>query len=405
MDADRYSVFFTTGQLLTRLDVRPDEERWYPTVPWLQVYPELAFLMDGSLGFRDNHVFQIDKDIIAIGGLLRLFDLRRGRVIPSLGPGHSKSLYSRWWNEETNQIGATIAAGPTVLMIGIGNEDWNFIAHVPTRAVSGPFSLRLLPSASQPLVFLPDRAEPESDRRILYAFPSEEDLDEAGTLTMFRRPFTDPFDRTTEQVVDHFPGLASVNGVVDCAWLVYGRFDVSPWVRFTKELPDEFFFCLKDTADQFGHRAWDLAAVGEVESGLRLDAYHPADRYGFLGLAAEDIADYSSDPPHSLFALSPHDQFWLVRQHLDRRGVRNTASEAHTWAGMLVPDFDVVGASLDTVVAGPDDDPALLARLARFDRSASGTVTLGDLAAALEGVMTGPRWEEIRARIEGRPPS
>ncbi|MFD5011904.1 hypothetical protein [Streptomyces chartreusis] len=405
MDADRYSVFFTTGQLLTRLDVRPDEERWYPTVPWLQAYPELAFLMDGALGFRQNHVFQIDKDIIAIGGLLRLFDLRRGRVIPSLGPAHSESLHARWWKEEWGRIGATVAAGPTILIIDESYQNPTLIVHVPTRAVSGPFPLSLTASTSQPLVFLPDRAEPESDRRTLYVFPEGDDPNEAGTLTMFRHPFTDPFERTTEHVVDHFPGLAAVNGVVDSAWLVYGRFDVSPWARFTRELPDEFFFCLKDTADKFGHRAWDLAAVGEVESGLRLDAYHPADRYGFLGLAAEDIADYSSDPPHTMFALSPHDQFWLVRQHLDRRGIRNTASEAHTWAGLLVSDFDVVGASLDTVVAGPDDDPALLARLARFDRSASGSVTLGDLAVALESVMTGPRWDEIRARIEGLPPS
>ncbi|MFJ8085368.1 hypothetical protein ACIQ6Y_32875 [Streptomyces sp. NPDC096205] len=398
MDADRYSVFFVNGQLLHRVDFGPHGERRYPTVSWPEVYPELAFGHSGDSNLAHRRVFQVDRDIIAVGGPGLLFDLRRGRRIPSLGPGHTSRMHHEWRTK-----GVTVAAGPTVLTFVEEFLDSHFFTvHVPTRTVApAPWS-RLPAQSDEPLVVLPDPVEPESDRRTLYVFPTERDPEDLGLVRVYRQPPFASFDFTKEPAVDHFPGLADLNGVVDCVWLVYGRFDVPPRARFTTELPDEFFLFMVDIARDLGLRPWDLAAIGEVESGLRLDAYHPAGRYGFLGISADDL-DTGEDPPHALFALSAHNQLDVVRGHLNRRGVRDTASEAHTWAGLLVSDFDVQGASPETVVSGAEDAPDLRGHLAPFDRSGSGVVTLGDLAAALEGVMVGERWAEIDRRLRGAP--
>jgi hypothetical protein len=397
MDPDRYSVFFVNGRLLHRVDFSPDGERRRPTVEWPEVYPELAFGHSGGSNLAHSRVFQVDRDVIAVNKADRLFDLRRGRRIPGLGPGHTEKLQREWRRSGA----ATVAAGPTVLTFDTTFGAPFRTVHVPTRTVSESPGSGLPALHDEPALFLPDPVQPESDRRTLYVFPTDRDPEDLGTVRVHPEPFTNPLDFTREPAVDHFPGLADLNGVVDCAWLVYGRFDVPPRTRFTAELPDEFFLFMTDIAGELGLRPWDLAAIGEVESGLRLDAYHPADRYGFLGLPAGDLD--TDDSPHSLFALSAHDQLNVVRSHLDRRGVRDTASEAHTWAGLLVSDFDVQGAAPETVVSGFEDAPDLRDHLAPFDRTGGGVVTLGDLAAALEAVMTGERWEEIGRRLRGAP--
>ncbi|MGW2619422.1 hypothetical protein [Streptomyces sp. NPDC001500] len=398
MDADRYSVFFTTGSTLNRVDFGPDGERWHPSVAWPDVYPELAFGHSGTSLLAGARVFQVSDDVIAVGGLDRLFDLRRGRRVPTLGPGHTERMIHEW-----GRGGAmTVAAGPTVLTYQPIFGDPFMTVHVPTRTVSQAPDVRLIPDSDEPAVFLPDPVQPESDRRTLYVFPSQRNPEDFGTVRVHQEPFTRALDFTREPAVDHFRGLAGVNGVVDCVWLVYGRFDVPPRTRFTRELPDEFFLFMAEIAGSLGLRPWDLAAIGEVESGLRLDAYHPAGRYGFLGLSGDELGD-GEDPPDALFALSAHDQLNVTRSHLSERGVRDTASEAHTWAGLLVSDFDVRGASLDTVVAGAEDAPDLRDHLAPFASPDSGVVTLGDLAAALQRVMAGERWEEIGRRLRGEP--
>ncbi|MCQ9131152.1 hypothetical protein [Streptomyces hilarionis] len=398
MDLDKYSVFFATGSVLNRVDFGPDGERWHPTVSWPDVYPELAFGHSGASLLAGKQVFQVSDDVIAVGGLNRLFDLRRGRRVPTLGPGHTEKMIREWMRG----AGMTVAAGPTVLTFQPIFGGPFMTVHVPTRTVSQAPHVSVIPQSDEPAVLLPDPVQPESDQRTLYVFPSARDTDDFGTVRVHREPFTNALDFTREPAVDHFRGLADVDGVVDCAWLVYGRFDVPPRTRFTRELPDEFFLFMAEIAGDLGLRPWDLAAIGEVESGLRLDAYHPAGRYGFLGLSGDDL-EHGEDPPHALFALSAHDQLNVTRSHLSDRGVRDTASEAHTWAGLLVSDFDVRGASPDTVLAGAEDAPELRNHLAPFASPDSGVVTLGDLAVALQRVMTGERWEEIGRRLRGEP--
>ena len=407
-----YSAYFFRSDLCTRLDAGEAGESWREPSGTLDEFPELAYLWrtHASDEAPPQHAVQVTDSVVLISkphpddapGRSRYLDVRRGRLVPP--PPRAR------WTEPGVGVdgwiwerGCALAPGPTVLAIRPdGNECWT--VHVSTGTWTGPFPVK--PSdMGDPLdpatfVVLPGLADP--DARTIYIFKGTSEQGGDGQAWTYDLQTGEGID--VQSATDQFPGLATFGGVVDCAAVAYGSFDLPGRARHTRQLSDGFFDELRAVGQAFEIEPVDLALVLEAISGLRAGAYHPAGRFGFLQLSADELAAIGLNEPEHLFDLTALRQLDVVRAHLGLVGIHAASSAAHLWAALLLPGFDAVGAPLETIVAArKDPDSGLYERLVAFDPFGRGSVSLNTLDAHLLQLRTGERWNEIVRRVTRLP--
>jgi hypothetical protein len=399
---DQYSAYFFRSSMFMRLDATGGSESWHGLLRTFQEFPDLAYMWRtfDLIEHVPNRAVQVTDTVVRIED--RYLDVRRGGLVPP-------PPRSRWSEPGVGvdgwlwKIGSAIGPGPVVLTFTPdGEQAW--MVHVPTGAWSGPFDPKPSdlgdPLELDTFLVLPGLADPNARTIYVLKGPAEDGGD--GQAWIYDLATGDNLD--VQAATNRFPGLATFGGVVDCACVVYGSFDVPGRARYTRELSDSFFDELSAIASTFGLSPHDLALVLEAISGLNPAAYHPAGRFGLLQFSADELAAMGLQQPEQLFSFTAVEQLDVVRARLQQLGISGAASAGHLWAAFLIPGFDAMGAPMSLVIAasqGPD--PAIYERLAVLDSLNLGFVRLNALTLHLQQIAGGERWNELSQRLLGQP--
>ncbi|MFQ6396897.1 transglycosylase SLT domain-containing protein, partial [Nocardia sp. KC 131] len=174
------------------------------------------------------------------------------------------------------------------------------------------------------------------------------------------------------------------------AWLT-----TRPAGEFSRDMLEE----INTTALKIGADADVLLAVMNAESGLRTTAYHPTGRYGLLQLTADQLsaAGWTATPDDYLAAADR--QIPAIRTHLTGLDVPPDTDETGLWLALLIPQPELAGLELDTVIASPGGSrPELYATHGVADIDRDGRLTVNDLRRYLRSKHHDPRLTELQDR-------
>jgi hypothetical protein len=170
----------------------------------------------------------------------------------------------------------------------------------------------------------------------------------------------------------------------------------------TDDLNPAFFTELKAMCSQLGCNPLDMLKVMFAEGGARAAAHNPASNAsGLIQFMPSTLAGLGWNRGHSTFRqLSAEGQLPWVERYFQPFRNKGLTSVTRVYQCVFLPASLDAGAADDTVVCGDQGPfPAAYQSNRSVDRAAKGFITVGDLRAAVESRTTGPRWEEILARL------
>jgi hypothetical protein len=391
------SAWFVAGGLVTRMDVRDGVERWSQPRDLVSHFPALAQLgVTGDGGTAIVGAFQtgstelvfvtgMDVGPVPAQGCLRV-NLALGVVTE--GPTPLTTWFSTRVGRQPNLVAGL---GDPRRVLFMYSDEFAFFDPVAdtmdgphpssdlefARPDGPPISMTLGTAA----VHLPDGR--------LYVF------DQFYGCTAY-----DLQNRTSEirALADAFPQLSATPSA---AWSMSTVVDDWAAVLPTGDVPTAVLRAIRTAATGAGLHPNVVLAVVEAESGGRIDAYHPAGRYGLLQLTAERLAAAGwAGPPAAVLTAPPDAQQAVLQTHLGAAAVPPDADEAYLWGALLTPGDDRSGWAPETVIAAPDGPrPELLASHGVADVDGDGRLTLGDLDRHLRQRREERRMQELLRRL------
>jgi hypothetical protein len=225
-------------------------------------------------------------------------------------------------------------------------------------------------------------------------------FDQFGTYRSF-----DLAARTAESVHslgDGFGPLVEHGfGSVQAAWSIAGDPDAWAPAPLSSEVPSAVLRAIRDSARDLQIDELALTATAAALSGLRVDAFNPAGRYGLLQLTADDLGAAGwAEPPAAVLTAPEAAQRAVLTAHVTRCAPPPNPGPAEIWAALLTPGEDRTGWSSDTVIAAAGGPRAeVLATYGALDRDGDGQLTIGDLEAFLFARLAGARFRELERRL------
>jgi hypothetical protein len=171
----------------------------------------------------------------------------------------------------------------------------------------------------------------------------------------------------------------------------------------TDDLSPAFFAELKAVCSRLGCDPLDMLKVMFAEGGVKADAHNTASNAsGLIQFMPNTLAGLGWSSDHSAFRqLRAEEQLPWVERFFQPFKSKQLTTVTRVYQAVFLPASLDAGATDDTVVCG-EQGPFAAAYMSNrtVDRDGKGFISVGDLRAAVERRATGPRWEEIVARLK-----
>jgi hypothetical protein len=191
--------------------------------------------------------------------------------------------------------------------------------------------------------------------------------------------------------------LRTDDEIVD-ATIMYGGHSAALAVA-TAGLTDIEMRAVVGVAVKFAASGAQMLAMLYLLSGLRFDAYHPAGTYGIAAMTTEQLSAAGWDSAPELI-LGDTDQLGWLLSYL---GTFPTWHADIVWPLAVLLSGQAVDDLSDTAVVLQAPYPPRLRGVAALDAEGAmgDVVTVGQLRAAIDGVLTGPLQAELTGRATG----
>jgi hypothetical protein len=178
-------------------------------------------------------------------------------------------------------------------------------------------------------------------------------------------------------------------------------------MALTNDLSDGFFTDLGSISTDLGCAPIDLLSVMQSESGVRADARNPgSDASGLIQFMPATLTGLGFTGTTADFrALSAQDQLpWVKKYFTPYAGAPGLTSAARIYQATFLPATLSRGDGMDVEICNNSGDLTSAYNANKvFDVDNTGQITVGDLQFAIVRNRNGDRWNEILARLDGRP--
>jgi hypothetical protein len=172
----------------------------------------------------------------------------------------------------------------------------------------------------------------------------------------------------------------------------------------TTDLSDGFFDAVRSSSSTLGCEPIDLLGVMMNESGVKATAHNPnGDASGLIQFMPATLTGLGYTDGHEVFrTLSAEEQMPYVEAYFRPYISKGLSPAARLYQATFLPATLSGEWTMDTVICAQDGiNSFAYAPNKGFDQDNKGSITIGDLQAAIDRACRGARWDEIVSRLGG----